>query len=105
MFDAPQDDEAQRRRTSQRAGEERTSASSNLPNEGEGEPRKRLPLLFCLLTRQIQIYLAYGSMSGKVAVSVLLDPDVIVSVTSVKVTLTRTGVIPSGHVKPAVVIG
>jgi len=44
-------------------------------------------------------------MSGKVAVSVLLGPDVIVSVTSVKVTLTNTGVIPSGHVKPAVVIG
>ena len=34
----------------------------------------------------------HGSMSGNVAVSVL-GPEVIVSVTSVKVTLTSTGVI------------
>jgi hypothetical protein len=42
---------------------------------------------------QIRTYLAYGSMSGKVAVSDLLGPEVIVSVTSVKVTLTSTGTI------------
>ena len=54
----------------------------------EAAPLDRLPM-----DRQGQTHVAlYGSMSGKVAVSVLL-PDVIVSVTSVKVTPTNTGVI------------
>jgi hypothetical protein len=67
------------------------------PQHGEGGHYARL---LCRYPRSVAITLpSYGSRSGNVAVVVPVC-DVTVSVMLVKVALTRTGIILSGHVKP-----